>query len=95
MFVIFRSFGKVSSNYFSVATTTELLRRRFFSMKLYTDKHNPFTLRVLIADKLAGTAVSVQHVQKDGMLMIVSVLFNSVVWKMSVWVQNGKINYLV
>jgi hypothetical protein len=71
MFVIFRSFGKVSSTYFSVATTTESIRRRFFSMKLYTDKYNPFTLRVLIADKLAGTAVSVQHVQKDGMFRTV------------------------
>ncbi|CAB3999459.1 Methionine--tRNA ligase, cytoplasmic [Paramuricea clavata] len=34
-------------------------------MKLYTDKYNPFTLRVLVADRLAGTAVGVQHVQKD------------------------------
>ena len=70
MFVIFnRSFRKVSSTYFRVSGSTELLSRRFFSMKLYTDKYNPFTLRVLVADKLAGTAVSVQHVQKDGMLL--------------------------
>ncbi len=70
MFVIFnRSFRKVSSTYFRASGSTELLSRRFFSMKLYTDKYNPFTLRVLVADKLAGTAVSVQHVQKDGMLL--------------------------
>ena len=42
--------------------------RRFVSMKLYTDKYNPFSLRVLVADKLAGTAVTVQHVRKDGKL---------------------------
>jgi hypothetical protein len=69
MFVIFRSFRNVSSTSFRVSRSTELLFRRFFSMKLYTDKYNPFTLRVLVADRLAGTAVGVQHVQRDGMLM--------------------------
>ena len=68
MFVILKSFRKVSSTYFCVSKSTELLLRRFVSMKLYTDKYNPFSLRVLVADKLAGTAVTVQHVRKDGKL---------------------------
>ena len=42
---------------------------RYVSMKLYTDKYNPFSLRVLVADNLAGTAVTVQHVRNDGMFM--------------------------
>ena len=67
MLAVFKSFTKGSSNYFSLSSNIALVFRRFFSMKLYTDKYNPFTLRVLVADKLAGTAVTLRHVQKDGM----------------------------
>ena len=75
MFVIFRSFSNVASDNFCKSKSVGLAFRRYLSMKLYTDRFNPFTLRILVADQLAGTGVSVQHVQNDnGMYIFIYVI---------------------
>lgn len=69
MLCVFRSFHQLCFKALYPSTNTNLVFCRFFAMKLYADKCNPFTLRVLVADQLAGTKVSIQYMKRNGQFL--------------------------
>ena len=75
MFVI-RDLFRINLKSFYLTRSPNLIFRRFFVMKLYTDKYNPVTLRVLVADKLAGTKLIIEHVKRNGKVSLCLLLIH-------------------
>ena len=67
MISLFKAFTRLNVAFIHVLKRKVSTSCYFEAMKLYTDKFNPLTLRILVADKLAETNLTVEYVEKNGM----------------------------
>ncbi|XP_046860791.1 methionine--tRNA ligase, cytoplasmic-like isoform X2 [Xenia sp. Carnegie-2017] len=65
MISLFKAFTRFNVEFIHVLKRKESASCYFEAMKLYTDKFNPLTLRILVADKLAETNLTVEYVEKN------------------------------
>ncbi|XP_046846002.1 methionine--tRNA ligase, cytoplasmic-like isoform X2 [Xenia sp. Carnegie-2017] len=65
MISLFKAFTRFNVAFIHILKRKESASCYFEAMKLYTDKFNPLTLRILVADKLAETNLTVEYVEKN------------------------------